>query len=440
MTLLAITRRFVILLTVGLLLLVPAAVLGYSLTVFIVYNMVCFALLIIDYSISNIDSFVSVERYGEENLSLYEKENIGFQVHNKSTFPLYVELRDEIPDFYFQAEKPILKGLVKPRERKQLEYWVIPTKRGAFTFSGVYLRYRGKLGLSMRMLRLNLPRELKVYPNMKNLRKYRLSICNNRMFKQGQRNLRTLGRGTAFESLREYLHGDEYRKINWKATARSNKPVINQYEPEKNQHVHIMLDTGRPMSFTVRGHRKLDLVVNTALVLSDLVNQNGDLSGLMHFNTEVSSMIMPGKGSGHRKQILDALYHIEHTKQTSNFDEAFYSFKKKERHRSIIFLFTDFETVEEAENLLRILPVLSKNNIVILPLIRNESHQAILTAEARDLQELFNKGAALELLDERHRIIHLLNRRGVFCFECPAEKLEYTAINKYIQVKNQTYM
>ena len=436
----AITRRFVILLSLGLLLLVAAAALGYSLTVFVIYNMVCFALLIIDYYISAGDSLISVERCGEESLSLYEKEAISFQVHNKSDFRLYMELRDEIPDFYFQVEKPIMQGFIQPHERKLLEYSAIPSKRGAFTFKSVFLRYRGKLGLCMRMLRISLPREFKVYPNMKNLRKYRLSICNNRMFKQGQRNLRTLGRGTAFESLREYLHGDEYRRINWKATARSNKPVVNQYEPEKNQHVHILLDTGRPMSFTVRGHRKLDLVVNTALVLSDLVNQNGDLSGLMHFNTEVNSMILPGKGPGHRKQILETLYHIEHTKQTSNFDEAFYYFKKKERHRSIIFLFTDFETVEEAENVIRVLPVISRNNIVIIPLIRNESHQDIISAKARDQQELFNKGVALELLAERRKIMHILNRRGVLCFECAAEKLEYTAVNRYIQVKNQTYM
>ena len=89
---------------------------------------------------------------------------------------------------------------------------------------------------------------------------------------------------------------DEYRKITWKASARGDKPFINQYEPEKDQHVYFFIDTGRPMSYSIRGYNKLDIVVNTALILSDVVNQNGDLSGLLLFNTEVDNMIAPVKG------------------------------------------------------------------------------------------------------------------------------------------------
>jgi uncharacterized protein (DUF58 family) len=292
----------------------------------------------------------------------------------------------------------------------------------------------------MKMYKLNVNREYKVYPNLKNLRKYKLSLTNNRMLKQGQKNLKMLGRGTSFESLREYVTGDEYRKINWKATAREGKPVVNQYEPEKNQHVHMLIDTGRPMSYTVRGYRKLDMVVNTALILSDIVNQNGDQSGLLLFNTEVDNMIMPGKGAVHRNKMLEALYHIDHTNQTSNYEDAFYYFKRKERHRSIMFLFTDFETIEEAENMLRVLPVISKNNLLIIMLIRNESLENIGNLEVKNKEDMFNKGVALELINERKKIISLLNRRGVMCVEVEAEKLEFSTVNKYIQVKNRNYM
>jgi uncharacterized protein (DUF58 family) len=249
-----------------------------------------------------------------------------------------------------------------------------------------------------------------------------------------------LGRGTSFESLREYVAGDEYRKINWSATARSSKPIINQYEPEKNQHVYMFIDTGRPMSYSVRGYRKLDLAVNTALVLSDIVNQNGDQSALLLFNTEVNNMIAPGKGAAHRNRILEALYNIDYTNQTSNYDDAFYYFKRKERHRSIVFLFTDFETVEEAENMLKILPIISKNNLVAVILIKNERLEEIGSQKVRNQEEVFDKGVALELINERRKIISLLNKRGVFCIECEAEKVEITAINQYIQIKNKSYL
>jgi uncharacterized protein (DUF58 family) len=437
---LSITRRFIYLLSVGLLLLPVGALLGNLLTVFILYNLVCAALLIADYLLSNEEQHIVIERCGSENLSLYESEALSFLVHNRSSRKLKIELKDEIPDFYFKTENKVMKGYIEPNEKKSFKYVVVPAKRGAFNFGKVHVRYEGRLKLCTKLFKLGLDREYKVYPNMKNLRKYRLGITNNRMFKQGQRNLRMLGRGTSFESLREYVPGDEYRKINWQATARGNKPIVNQYEPEKNQHVHIFIDTGRPMSHTVRGFRKLDMVVNTALVLSDVVNQNGDQSGLLLFNTQVKNMIMPGKGAGHRNKILEALYHIDFNRETSNYDEAFYYFKKKERHRSIIFLFTDFDTIEEAENMFKVLPVISKNNIVVIVLIKNESLEDISRLRAKNREDIFNKGVALELLEERRKIINLLNRKGILCIECPAENLEFTAVNKYIQVKNRNYL
>ncbi|MEN6315162.1 MAG: DUF58 domain-containing protein [Clostridiaceae bacterium] len=435
-----VTRRFIILVFAGSLLLVPAAILHNSLTVFIIYNLVCFALLIIDYSISDADSDISIERSGNERLSLFEREPISFEVYNKSSNRLYIELRDEVPDFHFRIENGLMNGFIEPHKKACFNYFVIPSKRGAFTFPNIYASYLSKLKLSKRMIKINLSGEFKVYPDLKNLRKYRLGICNNRLYKQGRRSLKMLGKGSSYESLREYVHGDEFRKINWKATARAGRPFINQYEPEKNQHVHILIDTGRAMSLTVKGWRKLDLVINTALILCDIVNQNGDKSALMLFNTKVNNMILPGKGPGHRNQILEALYHIEHTNDTSNYDEAFNYLKRKERHRSIVFLFTDFETVEEAGDLMRVLPVISRNNLVVLPLIRNENLHELSIMRVKNREDLFNKGVALELHEDRCDIINHLNRRGVFCLECPAEKLELSTINKYIQVKNQTYI
>ena len=435
-----VTKRFIYLLSFGLLFLVLAAIVHNSLTVFIIYNLLCASLLIIDYFISIDENDIQIESCGKDNLCIYEKEEICFQVYNKSDYKLYIELKDEMPDFHFETENKIMKGIVRPHEKQIFKYYVIPTKRGAFTFNNVHYRYQGRLRLCMKISKAKLDREFKIYPNLNDLRRYRLSICNNQMFKQGQKNVKMLGRGSSFESLREYVSGDEYRRINWKATARENKPIVNMYEPEKNQHVYAFIDTGRPMSHKVRGHRKLDMVVNTALVLSDVVNQNGDKSGLLLFNTEVNNMIMPGKGLGHREKILETLYHIDHNNNTANYDEAFYHFNRKERHRSIIFLFTDFDIVEETENLLKVLPIISKNNIVVLMLIKNESLEEISSISVKNQEDLFNKGVALELLDERHKIIKLLNRKGVFCVECEAEKLEFNAINKYIQIKNQTYL
>lgn len=440
MKILSITKRFVFLLALGIVVLAGSLFIGNSLTMFIVYNLICFILLLTDYFISPKETEIEVARDENDKLSIFEKEVISFTVYNRSEFRINIELMDEIPEFHFETENKIMKGKIAPAKKETFQYFVIPTKRGAYEFKSVHIRYDGRLKLCKRQYKVPLNKEYKVYPNLKNLRKYRLNLTNNRNLRQGQRSMQMLGKGSSFESLREYVVGDEYRKINWKATARENKPIVNQYEPEKNQHVYLFVDTGRPMSYTVHGLRKLDLAVNTALVLSDIVNQNGDQSALLLFNTEVNNMIAPGKGAGHRNRMMECLYHIDYTNETSNYDDAFYYFKKKERHRSIIFIFTDFETLGEAENMLRVLPIISKNNLVVIILIKNESLEEIGTQRVKNQKQMFDKGVALELLEERKRIISLLNKRGVLCTECPSEKLELTVINKYIQIKNKSYI
>lgn len=431
------TKRFLSLLSLGVIFLILAWTIHISLTVFIFYNVFCAVLLVVDYFISNNQDFIVIKRLGDEKLSIYEKEEISFEVYNKRDSILHIQLKDEIPDFHFNVEKKIMQGIVMPHEKKLFRYFVVPTKRGIFSFKKLHIKYEGKLKFCSIIFKMDLTREYKVYPNLKNLRKYRLNLTKNPLLKQGEKTLKLKGKGTSFESLREYVTGDEYRKINWKATARSNKPIVNEYEPEKNQHVYAFIDAGRTMSYTIRGYRKLDMAVNTALVLADVVNQNGDKMGILQYNIKVNNMIMPSKGVEHRNKILEALYKIDHTNETSNYEEAFYHFKKKERHRSIIFIFTDFETEEEADNMLKALPIISTNHVVVIILMKNEGLVKIAFSNIKDKQDIFNKGVALELLEERRKIINLLNRKGVMCIECPPENLEFTAVNKYIQIKHK---
>ncbi|SKC47145.1 Uncharacterized conserved protein, DUF58 family, contains vWF domain [Maledivibacter halophilus] len=436
---LILTRRFLYILTAGVVIVAASYFVGLHLMVFILYNLTCFTVLILDYFLSPSDKEFKIERIGDTKLSIYESEKMRFEIYNITGKKIYLEIKDEFPDFYFESHEKIMKGCIMPHSNKVFEYEVIPKKRGAYKFGNIHVRYKSNLKLCMKQFKLPLEREYKVYPNLKDLRKYRLAVYNSKYYKTGQKPFKLLGKGSEFESLREYVFGDEYRRINWKATAKENKPIVNQYEPEKNQHVYMMIDTGRPMSFSVRGYKKLDLAINTALLLSDIVNQNGDKSGLMIFNTEVENLIMPGKGYSHRSGLMEALYHIEHTKDTSNYEEAFYYFKRKERRRSLIFLFTDFETSEEAEDMFKTLSILSKNNIVVIMLMKDERLKKITSMTSENEHDIFNKGVALEILRERKTIIQKLNSRGIMCIECCPEELAVNAINKYLYIKNRMF-
>lgn len=407
------------------------------LTIFAIYNVICFLLLALDYFMSPSYDVFEIKREEEDKLSLFANEKIKICVHNKSDKKMFIEIMDEIPDFHFEILNKSIKGNVDPHSKKVFEYKIIPRKRGAFTFGSVHVRYEGNLKLIKKQFSIALNKEYKVYPNLKDLRKHRLASYNSILNQSGQKAMKLLSRGTEFESLRDYVVGDEYRTINWSATARENRPIVNQYEPEKNQHVYAIIDTGRPMSYSVKGYKKLDMAINTSLLLSDIVNQNGDKSGIMVFNTEVDNFIIPGKGNAHRNNLMEALYHIEHTNETSNYDEAFYYFKTKERRRSLICIFTDFDTLEEAEDMMKVLPVISKNNIIMLILINDGKLDSIVSNSVENEDTLYTKGVALELKRERAMIISKLNANGIMCIECKPEKLSIEVINRYLHIKNR---
>lgn len=432
-----ITKRFIRLIGLGIILTFIAYFFDLALTTFILYNVACFSLLVVDYIVSPSPETFEIERLDGEKLSLFENEKIKISIYNKNDKKIHVEIMDEVPDFHFETQKQYIDQYIAPHEKEIFEYEVIPKKRGAFTFGKLHIRYDGYLKLCRKQFIANIEKEYKVYPNLKDLRKHKLAVYNTLVHKDGRKRLKILGKGTEFESLREYVAGDEYRKINWIATARENKPIVNQYEPEKNQHVYVMIDTGRPMSYSIRGQSKLDIAINTGLLLCDIVNQNGDQSGLMVFNTEIEAFIPPGKGSGHRNRLMEALYHVEHSKATSNHEEAFFFFKGKERRRSLVCLFTDFDTIEEAEDMIRVLPVMSKNNIVIIVLITDEKLENMASLPMKKEEDAYIKSVAIEMLRDRKKLINLLNTKGIMCIECKPEKITSDVINKYIYVKNR---
>lgn len=405
---------------------------------FLIINILLLGLLIIDHGLTMKEINIEVVRKGSERLSVNEEQPILFEIYNKGNQKIKLELVDELPDYYhFKSLQPQMVVEVMPGEKQEVSYMVTPKKRGAFKFGKLHAKVLGQMEMHYCYILFDVEREYKVYPNLLAARKTHITMYRNLIEKDGRKATKVISQGTAFESLREYMVGDDYRNINWKASARIDQPIVNQYEPEKNQRVYCFIDSGRPMSYTLRGESKLDKAINTVLVISDMVGRNGDLSGLLSFNTEVTGMITPGKGNGHREKMMEALYHMESTNLTSNYEDAFLHFKEKERHKSIIFMFTDFDTFEEAELLGNAASVIERNHILVIILLRNEKIEQMRDKKAKVEEDIFNKSAAIELLDERRRAIKRLNRKNVMCIECLPEKVEVTVLNKYIEIKNR---
>lgn len=406
--------------------------------VFIIYNTCLIIATVVDHYMTK-ETF-KIERSHSEKLSLGEEENISFSVYNTGDTPLNIKIKDTIDQFAFDKIIDIATGIITPHEKEAISYTILPKKRGLFKLDTIHIAYLSRYKLLYKYKTEDLPMDIKVYPDLKDLRKYRLMVINGNLMRGEKKIWNKRGEGLEFESLKEYVSGDPYNKINWKATARENKPITNQYEIEKNQDVIAVIDSGKAMSYEVRGYKKLDLAINTALILSDITNATGDKSGLMVFNREVQQYVKPSSGSAHRNKLMEALYTVEYSRDMSDFSIAFTHLSSYQKKRSIICIFTEFETMDEAEEYVKILPLISKRHLVMLFMMTKEKVIALTEGEKTENKDIFIKGAALEILNERKRILGLLRRSGIMCIECTPETLTTEVINRYIMLKQKNFV
>ncbi len=435
----SVTKKYIVIQLIGVLMLFILAVLNFSggFYIFLLLNAAFVGLLLVDFFVSPTESVLEIERLKEQKLYFKAENEIIISVFNKYAKPLKITVKDEVPGYHFDVLEENLFHVLKPGETKDFSYLVKPLKRGSFISNTVFFKYVGDLGLCVKYAKRKMPIDYKVYPNLRDLSKYRLIIQKDRLLNYIGRPIKIWGQGTEFESLREYVLGDDVRRINWPATARERKLIMNNYEPERNQPVTIMIDTGRAMSYSVKGFKKLDYAINAALILSDIVNQKGDLSGLIVYDTDVLSSIKAGKGPVHRNLLMETLYHIEDSRNTPDYETAFKEVNRLQPRRSIVFIFTDFETMEESEDILKNISLISKKHIPIIMLVRNESAEKLLKTSNDSMENIFVKSAAYDFLSERAKIIKSLNTRGVKCIETDAESFAIGAVNKYLELKSR---
>jgi len=400
---------------------------------FLLWNSLLFGLLIIDMLVTPSKKRLKVRRQQYDKLYFKAENEIQFYVQNTSTFGLLVHGRDE-SQRHFNVKSGSLSHWLKSKEEVAFSYVTIPAKRGSFAFSNIYLRYGGILGLCMKYAKVPAHTEFKVYPNVRDLSKYRIMMQRSRLLPEGDKTIRQYGMGAEFESLRPYVEGDDYRKINWTATARENKFIVNQYQIERNQPVYVLLDTGRPMSYSVNGFKKLDYAINAALILADIANQQGDKAGLMVFDSSVKSHISPGQGASHRNLLMETLYHVEDNRSTADYEGAFRTLCERQKRRSLVFIFTDFEILEEAEELISHMAILKRRHMPIVVFMANESLSNMTTSPTITPFDQVLKNTANEFMEERKTIFRTLALMGIPNVESTAENFAVAAVNRYVQL------
>lgn len=386
----------------------------------------------------DIQRFDVVRRH-ENKLSLGVLNPVTVSVRNRLRRGASFKARDEAPE-EFQIETRLMQGDVPPLGMWSHVYHLQPLRRGDYSFGNITMRWRGPLGLVDRQGMLAMAVSVKVYPNLMDVRKYDLMLRKNRLQEMGLRHTRLFGEGTEFERLREYLPDDEYRRINWKATARRHRPVTVQYQTERSQTVMAVLDTGRMMQSPVADIAKLDYAVNAVLFLGYVATGKGDRVGVMSFADDVSHYLAPKQGRGQFYRMLEVLYAVDAQPVEPNYRKALTYLAVKQRRRALIVIFTDLSSGASLDSLVAQVSLLARTSLPLVVTISDPDVHAAAEHVPTDTLSVYQRASAAHMLDERRLVLDTLRKRGVLTLDVPANQLSLAVINRYLELKRRTML
>jgi uncharacterized protein (DUF58 family) len=361
---------------------------------------------------------------------------VELELHNRQAAPLKLRVRDNPPPGFdvAQDDGPLV---LPPHGRRTLRYELTPRARGDHRFGPVSLRLEGSSGLASLTVDLPLDEPVSVYPNVLGIRRAELAGHLGDLRSLGSRSIRTTGGGGDFAQLRDYVAGDPFRHLSWRATAKRGRPVTRVFDQERSQQVLLCLDTGRMMATEIDGQPKLDHALAAALLLGWVALHNGDRVGAVVFSDTVHRFIPPGRGPGHYRRLLEALYDVEPSKTHVDFRRLAALVRAKVPRRSLLVIFSDLFDQAGAEPLLEEAEALRSRH---LPLCVTMADEAIARRASSDLdapRDVYARAAALDLVAERDALERRLARAAVGLVEAPAGALAVATIRRYVAIKSR---
>lgn len=393
-------------------------------------------LFVADWWLAGPVSQFEVSRVHDSRLNLGVTNRIGVEVTNRARRPIWVTARDEPPPL-FAATGNRMSEHIPPYQTWTTSYDVLPPRRGDFPFGQIHLRWTGPFRFVRRQAATETAGQVKVYPNLLDVRKYDLLLRQNRLKELGLRHTRLRGGGTDFESLREYRPDDEYRRINWKATARRRRPVTVEYQTERSQNIMAMVDVGRMMQSPVGPLSKLDYVLNTVLLLAYVSGGMGDRVGLLTFADRVETFLQPKAGRGQFYRMLELLYKVEPQSVEPAYRQALDYLALKQRRRSLVVLFTDLSSGYGMDELLANASLMAQRHLVLIVTIRDPDVTRLADQTPQSGDDLYEQMTAQRLLEKRQLALDRLTRLGVLTLDVPADQLSIAVIDRYLQLKTK---
>lgn len=377
---------------------------------------------------------IQASRVVAEKLSNGDQNPVDITLENYYTFNVRIKIIDEIP-FQFQVRNFELSKIIKANTSETLRYHVTPVERGEYHFGKLNVYVASPLGLVSRRFVQAEGVMVPTYPSYIQLRKYDLMAFSNKLMQYGMKKIRRIGHTMEFEQIKEYVQGDDLRTLNWKATAKKNLLMVNQFQDEKSQQVYMLIDKGRVMKMPFEGLSLLDYAINATLVLSNIILKKHDKAGMLSFSKRVDNRVAAEKRGGQMQRIMESLYNVKTDFFESDYSRLYTEVKRHINQRSLLILYTNFETLDGLHRQLPYLKGLAKNHLLVVVFFQNTELRSFLDRKAETVQEMYDKVIAEKFAFEKRLIVNELRKYGIHSLLTRPEDLTLDTINKYLEIK-----
>ena len=379
---------------------------------------------------------MDAERIVGDRFSIGDPNKVAIRLQNQYGFPVRTSIIDEVP-VQFQERKWLKKLHIGRHTEELLEYQLEPLSRGEYVFNDINVFVHAPLQLVKRRYIFPAQKTVKVYPSYVQMRKFQLLAVSNKLQEVGVKRIRKIGHSMEFEQIKEYVRGDDYRTINWKATARKDGLMVNNYTDERSQQIYCLINKGRVMKMPFNGMTLLDYAINTSLVLSNVALVKQDKAGIITFEKNLDSFLLADKKPMQMNLVLETLYRQKTDFLESDFEKLFSVIRTRVTNRSLMVLFTNFESVESLQREMAALKKIARYHLLLVVFFENTELKSLRENQATSLEDIYIKTIAEKFAYEKRLMVKELHKNGIPSILTTPENLTVNSVNKYLELKTR---
>lgn len=377
---------------------------------------------------------IDITRKLNSRLNLGDENHVVLTIRNKTAQPINFSMIEGFP-VEMQERATVFNGIISSDGSKDFPYIFIPKRRGEFEFGDVFVIIRSMFFLASRRIDYPLKEIVHVYPSVLQMKQYELQVFQQQKTSTGIKKIRRLGNNSEFEQIKNYVQGDELKTINWKATSRRNELMVNQYQEEKSQNIYCIIDKSRNMQMEFDGLSMLDYSINSSLVFSNIALRKGDKAGLITYSDKIGTMLAAERSGGQMRRIQEALYNQKTQYKESNFELLYNSIRRTIKSRSLLVLFTNFETEFAMRRAMPYLRKLNQKHVLMVVFFQNSELQELAFQPSKTIHEVYQSAVAERMISIKSKVARELRQNGIQTVLTLPEDLSINTINKYLELK-----